>query len=596
MAYLSAATMVSSAIQALVYAGVAFAVSWRATLAYVFAALVIAAGLHRLVRSARRASKRSRKVLTRLMVGLVDSLVSVKPLKAMARESLADGVIARQTQELNLATRRQVIAKESRKAIQSVAFSMLVASGAWAGLKVYELPMATVLVLMLLLSKVLSNFGRVQADYQEMVSCETYYWALQETLADARREVEPQEGTIPPRLEHGIRFERVGFAYADTAVLTDCSLEIPFGSFAALVGPSGAGKTTILDLVVGLVRPRQGRVLVDGEDLGELDMRAWRRMIGYVPQENLLLHDSVAENVRRRSRAGPVDVSARARRGVGLRLSPPEGPRRWSASAAHCSGGQRQRIMRARRAPAAPLDPRHGDRVAGSRDRGVVARVAAALRGEITVLAISHQRAQDAADRVYRVEKDPLRSRPISPSCARHRPRPRVARPKRSRRIAHLADLNGGGVQRVMLSLATGFTERGHRWTCWSATRTVAALAGLAEGPAGRFESDGSGRPAGSYCAPIRRACGSLRSCWRATCRRGWCSSARSRANSRARVPTRSSARRRTRTSRRSGRDASPVSRCACSSPNTSRRRRRRGGCSSRWCGTRMRRRTPSPR
>ena len=60
MAYLSAATMVASAIQALVYAGVAFAVSWRATLAYVFAALVIASGLHRLVRSARRAGKRSR--------------------------------------------------------------------------------------------------------------------------------------------------------------------------------------------------------------------------------------------------------------------------------------------------------------------------------------------------------------------------------------------------------------------------------------------------------------------------------------------------------------------------------------------------------
>jgi ATP-binding cassette subfamily C protein len=412
MAYLSAATMVSSAIQALVYAGVAFAVSWRATLAYVFAALLIASGLHRLVRSARRASKRSRKVLTRLMVGLVDSLVSVKPLKAMARESLADGVIARQTQELNLATRRQVIAKESRKAIQSVAFSVLVASGAWAGLKVYELPMVTVIVLMLLLSKVLSNFGRVQADYQEMVSCETYYWALQETLADARREVEPQEGTIPPRLEHGIRFERVGFAYVDTAVLTDCSLEIPFGCFAALVGPSGAGKTTILDLVVGLVRPRQGRVLVDGEDLGELDMRAWRRMIGYVPQENLLLHDSVAANVTLGDpELGPADVeyALRAAGAWDFVSSLPEGPETVVGErGARFSGGQRQRIMIAR---ALAHRPRLLilDEATASLDPETEASLCeslAALRGEITVLAISHQRALvDAADRVYRVEK-----------------------------------------------------------------------------------------------------------------------------------------------------------------------------------------------
>ena len=165
------------------------------------------------------------------MVGLVDSLVSVKPLKAMARESLADGVIAPQTQELNLATRRQVIAKESRKAIQSVAFSMLVARGAWAGLQ----------------SLRAADGDRHRADaapvegaleLREGAGGLPGDGVLRDLLlgapGDARRcaaRGRAAEGTIPPRLEHGIRFERVGFAYADTAVLTDCSLEIPFGSF-----------------------------------------------------------------------------------------------------------------------------------------------------------------------------------------------------------------------------------------------------------------------------------------------------------------------------------------------------------------------------
>jgi len=412
MAYLAAATMTASAIQALVYAGVALAVSWRATLAYVFAALIIAAGLHRLVRTARQAGKRSTKMLSRLMVGLVDSLVSVKPLKAMARESLADGVIAAQTQELNLATRRQVIAKESRKAIQSVAFSMLVAGGAWAGLNVYQLPMATVIVLMLLLSKVLSNFGKVQADYQEMVSCESYYWALQATLAEARREIEPRSGTIAPRFERGIELERVGFAYSDSPVLRDCSLEIPFGSFTALVGPSGAGKTTLLDLVIGLVRPQHGRVLVDGEDLGTLEMRAWRRMIGYVPQENLLLHDTVAANVTLGDpELGPADVeyALRAAGAWDFVASLPEGIRTVVGErGARFSGGQRQRIMIAR---ALAHHPRLLilDEATASLDPETEASLCASLaelRGEITVLAISHQRALvDAADRVYRIEK-----------------------------------------------------------------------------------------------------------------------------------------------------------------------------------------------
>jgi ATP-binding cassette subfamily C protein len=432
MAYLSAATMMASAIQAVVYAGVAFAVSWRATLAYIFAALLIASGLHRLVRAARQAGKRSTKMLSRLMVGLVDSLVSVKPLKAMARESLADGVIAAQTQELNLATRRQVIAKEARKAIQSIAFSMLVAAGAWAGLKIYELPMATVIVLMLLLSKVLSNFGKVQADYQEMVSCESYYWALQRTLGEARREIESQTGTIPPRLEREIRLDHVGFSYSDSLVLDDCSIEIPFGSFTALIGPSGAGKTTLLDLVVGLVRPQKGRVLVDGEDLGQLEMRAWRRMIGYVPQENLLLHDSVAENVTLGDpELGPADV-AYALRAAGawdFVSSLPEGPGTVVGErGARFSGGQRQRIMIAR---ALAHRPRLLilDEATASLDPETEASLCeslAALRGEITVLAISHQRALvDAADRVYRIEKG-------SASLEIDRPELRTAPPARA--------------------------------------------------------------------------------------------------------------------------------------------------------------------
>jgi ATP-binding cassette subfamily C protein len=117
-AYLSATTMITSAIQAVAYSAVAFAVSWKATAAYVAAALVIAVALQSMVRLAKRAGKRSTKMMTQLLTGLYDTLQSVKPLKAMGRENLADGVLAAQTLELNAATRRLVVAREGRKAIQ----------------------------------------------------------------------------------------------------------------------------------------------------------------------------------------------------------------------------------------------------------------------------------------------------------------------------------------------------------------------------------------------------------------------------------------------------------------------------------------------
>jgi ATP-binding cassette subfamily C protein len=79
--------------------------------------------------------------------------------------------------------------------------------------------------------------------------------------------------------------------------LDPVSLEVPAGGVTVLIGPSGAGKTTIADMILGLYRPDRGDVLLDGVPLDEIDLRSWRRLIGYVPQELILLHDSVYANV-----------------------------------------------------------------------------------------------------------------------------------------------------------------------------------------------------------------------------------------------------------------------------------------------------------
>jgi ATP-binding cassette subfamily C protein len=336
----------------------------------------------------------------------------VKPLKAMARENLADGVLAAQTLELNAATRRQGVARVARTAIQQPTVAIAIATGTWVGLVVWQLPMATLLALMILLSRVLTNFGKVQTDYQELVTFEAFYWSLRRTLDEAAREVEPMTGSRPPVLEHAIELDHVDFDYAGSPVLRDCSLSIPFGSFVALIGPSGAGKTTVLDLIVGLLRPQGGKVLVDGVDLGALDMRAWRRMIGYVPQENLLLHDTVARNVSLGDdeiSAGDIEHALGAA-GLGPFVAGlPDGIHTVVGErGARFSGGQRQRVMIAR---ALAHRPRLLvlDEATASLDPATEAELCETLRllrGEITILAISHQRALvDAADRIYRLEK-----------------------------------------------------------------------------------------------------------------------------------------------------------------------------------------------
>src|SRR5262249_40577431 len=146
--------------------------------------------------------------------------------------------------------------------------------------------------------RLLDTVGKLQEMHQTAVVGESAYFALQNMIRGARDQAEHSSGTRSPSLERGIRLDDVAFAYQDKEpVLRGLTLEIPAGTSTALPGLSGVGKTTVVDLIIGLLRPQHGAVRIDGVPLQELDLHAWRRMIGYVPQDALLLHDSVLHNV-----------------------------------------------------------------------------------------------------------------------------------------------------------------------------------------------------------------------------------------------------------------------------------------------------------
>jgi ATP-binding cassette, subfamily B, bacterial len=96
-----------------------------------------------------------------------------------------------------------------------------------------------------------------------------------------------------------VTFEHVGFTYSDAVepALIDINFDVAAGETIALVGPSGSGKSTMLNLVIGFLTPTRGRLLLDGQDRRELDLRGYRRFLAVVPQETLLFEGSVRDNV-----------------------------------------------------------------------------------------------------------------------------------------------------------------------------------------------------------------------------------------------------------------------------------------------------------
>ena len=179
-----------------------------------------------------------------------------------------------------------------------------------------------------------------------------------EKLSEAFRTLSAEETgdaeAEPMPFEHSIEFRDVSFAYKDSEedVLKGVSFRLEKGSVTALVGRSGAGKSTIADLLLGFLTPAKGEILIDGVPLTGDNLPSWRRGMGYIPQEPLILNASVRENLQRfhpnATEADMVDALKKAQawpiieglaNGLDTNLGD-EGVR--------LSGGERQRIVLAR--------------------------------------------------------------------------------------------------------------------------------------------------------------------------------------------------------------------------------------------------------
>jgi ATP-binding cassette subfamily C protein len=224
--------------------------------------------------------------------------------------------------------------------------------------------------------------------------------------------------------------DSVSFSYADRAVLDNVSIELPAGSFSALLGPSGSGKTTFADLVTGLLRPQKGDICIDGAPLSQIDIGSWRGMIGYVPQENLLMHDTVFKNITLGEETISEPEVETALRGAGAWDFVQQMPKGMHSIVGErgsmISGGQRQRIAIARALVKRPkllildeattaLDPKTEKEICTTLQQ---------LKGRITILAISHQpTVVECADWAYHLKEGRL-TRVKDPTGPMTRPEP----------------------------------------------------------------------------------------------------------------------------------------------------------------------------
>ena len=227
------------------------------------------------------------------------------------------------------------------------------------------------------------------------------------------------DGTAAPPLllEEELALREVSYTYpdADRPAIKNLSLAIPARSMVGFVGKTGSGKTTAVDLALGLLRPQEGEITIDGTPLRANNLRRWQQTLGYVPQHIYLSDDTVARNIAFGVPRDQIDmetVREAARRAHILDYVEQDLPNRWETVVGErgvkLSGGQRQRIGIAR---ALYHDPSVlvFDEATSALDQSTEAGVMEAiydLEGEQTILIISHRLSTvQRADNIFMLEE-----------------------------------------------------------------------------------------------------------------------------------------------------------------------------------------------
>ena len=232
------------------------------------------------------------------------------------------------------------------------------------------------------------------------------------------RDVE-QNGTalLPSPVQGEIEFKNVSFGYKEGAepVLKDISFKVPSGGSAAFVGKSGEGKTTLLNLILGLYGVQGGEILIDGVNLDTLEKTAYRRNIAVVPQETVLFSGSLWDNLVYGLRYVSAEKVMDVLRRVGLEALVAELPDGLNTpileNGDNLSGGQRQRIAIAR---ALLRDPRiilldEATSALDSASERQVQEAIDAMMGCCTVIMVAHRLGTlRRADTVYRLDRGRL--------------------------------------------------------------------------------------------------------------------------------------------------------------------------------------------
>ncbi len=299
IAFQSVCQFLASSLVAIFYIIISLLVSWEITLGGVVLCLVAVVSLKKFPKRAFSYGGDITKTNSEFQSYAVDKLSAAKLLKSSATEKNAvdsmDAITQHKVRLTYLSWMNSALVPSFYPPLVIAVFCLII----YLAITQLQINFAVILVFTYIFFRLNPFFSILQLTYQQALLNIPALQEIDRSIELARNMAETKGSKQINELKEGIVFDNVGFAYQDgVPILRNINLEIKRGESIAIVGESGVGKTTIIDLLLGLYTPTEGQILIDGVPLTDYDLASWRKLVGHISQDVYLFHDTVGTNLK----------------------------------------------------------------------------------------------------------------------------------------------------------------------------------------------------------------------------------------------------------------------------------------------------------
>ena len=228
---------------------------------------------------------------------IIEYLLLLKPIKAMESGLNLQKLLDDEAEKININQKKQILISEIVSSIQEPLVAIFICGFFYLSINVFFFNVTEIIFLSFIFYRLMSYLSLLQVGYLNVIRLDKFMQNLNNTISKATSNKEEHDGRLSLKLNSDIIFDKVTFGHTNKKIIKELSIKFKNKKINMVSGKSGCGKTTIVDLIIGLYKPDSGQILINNTPLNKININHWRKQIGYVPQETILLNDSILKNI-----------------------------------------------------------------------------------------------------------------------------------------------------------------------------------------------------------------------------------------------------------------------------------------------------------